>query len=1154
MAYCWKCGKPLPEGAKFCIYCGAEVKTVEPDEQETTGITTEENKEPAEKQGLYYNPKPAEKQPAAEPDSKPAETKKTTRKKKTQSEETQDLYYDPDAMKTEEKKTEYKLPEETETKPQKTRKTARKKETSPDIVEEKAEKRKKAEEKTERKSPAKKRETKAEKARREEEEREALKEAKKAAKAEKKAARKARKREKKALKKQKKKRSFFGKILRFIRNLFIFSLCANLIIVGLFYSGILTEDFDIITAYRQLMNKVEDLKVTYNEPVDELDIDDPGLITIRYSDRELKNATGAEAEVTKDNHVVAVGGLTVDMGIGNLEKNDTLIIKDLGRKDDDNMMMALHCYDLSLKSGTDQFPGLVRITMPLELGEMEYLDGMVYFNEQTKQWEDLLYEVSADGKTVTAYMDHFTKVSPKIGKMTAQMFEAALAANSDKRHSLTYIKSKDGDTSIPANLFVEAWNKIRRTEEMDYVYFRAYPTMRNVALHKDTLKDLFALSGRDITGTPESIHEAIIKLKFAVDAKDMNWPARVLGVGDSSVAIVNEYSALNSLLSTGGKSFFEYSGKMLAGLNIMLTALKVYSECRAGKDVGEAVADNDIAIVSSALSAVGLICATVGGLATWPLTLAGIGLCALSVSLDVYKYTEGLDEMSMQEQAYFAYYTYKANDTTKIPDETRIGFDKENFKCKMEIPTGVAVNEKDSSYKRIVDHVKKYGLNEEWVWNSMLRLIFKNCETVEDAKNVNKYVDDMLYKYADAYWNLSKQERDSWVYRWMNDKGYSEEEIQAALDEVVLNSDIETYRKDMMNRTLLQLEPMIEQQVNLYTTKAYAAFRKEVQKEFINPLNQTIYFLVEDKTLQKGQTFADSVYAQDYRQVVFNQEHYFKNIEFSSKKHITDYYPQMRNELPIYSEVIAPIRFVDVEYPLFYPYQVTWEGQNFYMDRVKTLDRYPHEPEYLPWVDTSQKNENLVFACNVYHYMQMGQPTRVVFRDVTAIETWEDAQRYYEDPGVEVSFTIPKFNKKGQSYVRLKVTGDGELSQLNGYWEGPWLGSSKQWYYFEVNTENKKIYIEDTLGLPTESFTITRYKYDNRTKTLKFVIGWGKERATMEYKMTGKDTMVLYIEYNGDHTSLEFVRSTRERFDDWGNRQKFNLPDPSLIIPEGDET
>ena len=142
MAYCWKCGKPLPEGAKFCIYCGAEVKTVEPGEQETTGITTEENKEPAEKQGLYYNPKPAEKQPAAEPDSKPAETKKTTRKKKTQSEETQDLYYDPDAMKTEEKKTEYKLSEETETKPQNTRKTARKKETSPDIVEEKAEKRK----------------------------------------------------------------------------------------------------------------------------------------------------------------------------------------------------------------------------------------------------------------------------------------------------------------------------------------------------------------------------------------------------------------------------------------------------------------------------------------------------------------------------------------------------------------------------------------------------------------------------------------------------------------------------------------------------------------------------------------------------------------------------------------------------------------------------------------------------------------------------------------------------------------------------------------------------------------------------------------------------------------------------------------------------
>ena len=218
------------------------------------------------------------------------------------------------------------------------------------------------------------------------------------------------------------------------------------------------------------------------------------------------------------------------------------------------------------------------------------------------------------------------------------------------------------------------------------------------------------------------------------------------------------------------------------------------------------------------------------------------------------------------------------------------------------------------------------------------------------------------------------------------------------------------------------------------------------------------------------------------------------------------------------------------------------------------MDRYPHEPEYLPWYDVNQKSDDLVFACNVYHYIQMGQPTRMLFKDVTSIETWEDVQKYYDDPGIEVSFSIPKFNKKGQSHVRIKVTGDGELSQLNGYWEGPWLGSSKQWYFFEVNTDNKRIYIEDTLGLPTESFTIRRYKYDRKTKTLKFIIGWGKgEKATMEFKITGKDTMVLYIEYNGDNTSMEFVRSTRERFDDWGNRQKFNLPDPSSVMPPGEE-
>jgi hypothetical protein len=1119
MSYCWKCGKPLPEGANFCIYCGAPVKTeeTEQDKKEETKAET--------KHGLYYDPgKKAEKKPA----------------------ETQAVLSDRKSTAKEETVREFKLPKTSEEKPVKTRKTSRKKATNTVAAPVK-----------EKKTAAKKETVKEEKGKKTEEtakrQRKAEKEARKAAQAERKAAKKARKREKKARKKEKKKKSFFGRIFRFVRNALIIILCANLIIVGLAYAGVITEDFDIITAVRQLYSKIEDMTISYDEPADVLNNDDPALITIRYSDRELRSATGEETSVTPDNHVVSVGGLTVDMGRGNLEGNDTLIVKDLGRKDDDNLAMALHCYDLSLKSGTDQFAGLVKISIPLDLGDKEYLDGMVYFDEQSGQWEDLYYEVSADGRTAIAYMDHFTKVSPKIGKMTAQMFDAALAANSNRIHSSEFIKSAKGDTAIPASLFVEVWNKMRQTDTMDYLYFRQYPTMRNVGIHNDTLRELFALSGRDITATPESINNALIKLQDAVDAQKLDWPSRMLGIGDATTGAFNDFSVLNGLLSTGGKIFSETAGKMIGGLNIIITGIKLYSEYLAGKDMEKVISDNNLSIVSSAVTALGLVAGTVAGLATWPITVLGIGLCLVSLSLDVYRYTEGLDELPMQEQAYFAYYNYVANDKTKIPDETRIGFDKENFRCKMEIPTGVAINEKDASYKRVMSHVKKYGLNEEWVWNSMIRLIFKNSEKEPDK--LQGYVDDLLYKYADSYWNLSKKERDNWVYQWMHDQGYKEEDIQDVLDQVVLKSDIEAWRKDKMNRLMLDFRHIFEQQVNLYTTKSFTAFKKEINREFLQPLNYTIYFYVEDKTLDKGMTFRDSIYAQDYRNIVFNKERYFKNIEFKEKQHITDYYTVMKKELPDYADIVTPMRFVGTEYPLFYPYQVVWDGNDIALGKATIMDRYPHTPEYLPWVaiDGSQKSENLVFITTVYHYIQMGQPTRVLFKDVTAIETWEDAQKYYDDPGVEVSFTIPKFDKKGHSSVRLKVTGDGELTALNGYWEGPWLGSSKQWYYFNVDTESKKIEIEDTLGLPTESFTIRRYKYDNRTKTLKFVLGWGKERATLEFKMTGMNSMVLYIEYNGDNTSLEFVRSTRERFDNWENRQKFSNPDPSQIIPNGDE-
>ena len=75
MAYCWKCGKPLPEDAKFCIYCGAPVKIPETDNIEI---------KPEKKQGLYYDPSAAKKEEKVEykfpetAEEKPVKTKNQT--------------------------------------------------------------------------------------------------------------------------------------------------------------------------------------------------------------------------------------------------------------------------------------------------------------------------------------------------------------------------------------------------------------------------------------------------------------------------------------------------------------------------------------------------------------------------------------------------------------------------------------------------------------------------------------------------------------------------------------------------------------------------------------------------------------------------------------------------------------------------------------------------------------------------------------------------------------------------------------------------------------------------------------------------------------------------------------------------------------------
>ena len=77
MAYCWKCGKPLPEDAKFCIYCGAPVKIPETDNIEI---------KPEKKQGLYYDQSAAKKEEKVEykfpetAEEKPIKAKKSSRK------------------------------------------------------------------------------------------------------------------------------------------------------------------------------------------------------------------------------------------------------------------------------------------------------------------------------------------------------------------------------------------------------------------------------------------------------------------------------------------------------------------------------------------------------------------------------------------------------------------------------------------------------------------------------------------------------------------------------------------------------------------------------------------------------------------------------------------------------------------------------------------------------------------------------------------------------------------------------------------------------------------------------------------------------------------------------------------------------------------
>ncbi len=149
------------------------------------------------------------------------------------------------------------------------------------------------------------------------------------------------------------------------------------------------------------------------EPTSENSPGNPRFIDVSFTEEEIRNSPAVAGGINPDTAAILFSGLDVMVNVRgyNLHNpSDTLVVQTLPVKTDPTYGHELHTYNIFLTSGQDKFGTEVEVTLPIHNGPGS-LRNVLWLNEETGKWEEVFYTVADDGKSCTAYVDHFSLFS-----------------------------------------------------------------------------------------------------------------------------------------------------------------------------------------------------------------------------------------------------------------------------------------------------------------------------------------------------------------------------------------------------------------------------------------------------------------------------------------------------------------------------------------------------------------------------------------------------------------------------------------------------------------------------------------------------------------------------------------------------------------------
>ena len=178
-----------------------------------------------------------------------------------------------------------------------------------------------------------------------------------------------------------------------------------LVVVGLFFDGGF-DDPGMPGAKRIETSEV--VKTTpQNSP------GNPRFINVSFTQEEYRTSPAVSAKISRDETEAHFPdkGVKVHIDRYNLHNDEDMVnVQTLPVKQDPTFGHELHTYNFWMESGQDKFGTTVEVTLPIHNG-LNALRNVLWHNLQSGEWEELYYTISEDGRSCTAYIDHFSEIS-----------------------------------------------------------------------------------------------------------------------------------------------------------------------------------------------------------------------------------------------------------------------------------------------------------------------------------------------------------------------------------------------------------------------------------------------------------------------------------------------------------------------------------------------------------------------------------------------------------------------------------------------------------------------------------------------------------------------------------------------------------------------